>query len=688
MAVENDRYVSRKNSIFLIMACFFAVYLLQLLNLQVFNSQYRKVAEDQGFLHKTKYPARGLIYDRNGKLLVYNKPAYDVMVVMREVEPFDSLDFCRAVNISLDDLRALFANIKRSVGYSRYTPQLLISQLSIEEYAVLQEKLFKFPGFYIQDRTLREYTYPCAAHALGSVGEVSQSDMDADPYYKRGDYAGKNGVEKFYEKELRGKKGVEILLRDVHGRLKGSYRNGELDETPVSGKNIRISIDIDLQQYAEGLMVNKIGSIVAIEPSTGEILTLVSSPSFNPSDLVGRQRGKNFHRLMNDPLKPLLDRPMMARYPPGSTFKPLQALILQKEGVITPSTMYPCHNGFVFGGLRVGCHSHGSPLDMRHAIQTSCNGYFCWGYKALLDRKKYGTIQATFESWKRDVVSFGFGYKTGVDFPNENRGYIPNAAVYDKAYGVNGWRGLTIISNAIGQGEIITTPLQLANYCCAIANRGWWITPHIAKEIDGGELHPQFLEKHVTNVPIQFFEPVIDGMQMSVTGGTSRVATMDSVVVCAKTGTAQNPHGKDHSIFMCFAPRENPRIAIAVFVENGGFGATWAGPIAALMLEKYLNGKVPEKKKHLEERLYKANLIESAATAYKKSEASKQSNKTPIVAPKPSSPATPSAAPKPSSSTPKSVAPKQTGRKKHNGVTKRKNQRKRNATSRKKKRKG
>lgn len=263
---------------------------------------------------------------------------------------------------------------------------------------------------------------------------------------------------------------------------------------------------------------------------------------------------------------------------------------------------------------------------MRHAIQTSCNGYFCWGYKALLDRKKYGTIQATFESWKQDVVSFGFGYKTGVDFPNENRGYIPNAGVYDKVYGVKGWKGLTIISNAIGQGEIITTPLQLANYCCAIANRGWWITPHIAKEIEGGSIDPKYHEKHITNVPFQYFESVIDGMEMSVTGGTSRVAGMDSIVVCAKTGTAQNPHGKDHSIFMCFAPRENPKIVIAVFVENGGFGATWAGPIASLMLEKYLNGKVPDRKKYLEERLYHANLIESAASAYKRSDASKQKN--------------------------------------------------------------
>ncbi len=621
MAVENDHYRSRKTTIIALMIVFFVIYVLQLLNLQIFSTEYKKVADDQGLLHKTRYPARGLIYDRHGKLLVYNKPAYDVMVVMREVKPFDSIDFCRSVNIDLPTLRKLFHDVRTSIGYSSYTPQVLISQLSTEEYAVLQEKLFKFPGFYIQDRTLREYTYPCAAHALGSVGEVSQKEIDNDPYYRRGDYAGKTGVEKFYEKELRGEKGVEFLLRDVHGRLKGSYRNGELDKEPVSGHNITISLDIDLQHYAEGLMVNKIGSIVAIEPQTGEILALVSSPSYNPSDLVGRKRGKNFHRMLVDPLKPLLDRPMMARYPPGSTFKPLQALILQKEGIIKPETRYPCNHGFVFGGLRVGCHGHPSPLDMRHAIQTSCNGYFCWGYKALMDRRKYGTTQATFEAWKRDVVSFGFGYKTGVDFPNENRGYIPNAGVYDKIYGPKGWKGLTIISNSIGQGEIITTPLQLANYCSAIANRGWWITPHIAKKIKGGEVEPRFLEKHITNVPVQYFEPVIDGMEMSVTGGTSRVARMDSIVVCAKTGTAQNPHGKDHSIFMCFAPRTNPKIVIAIVVENGGFGATWAGPIASLMLEKYFHGTIPSSKLYLEDRLYHANLMPNATSAYKRSDA-------------------------------------------------------------------
>lgn len=614
MSVENDNLKDRKDVIIGSMIIIFIIYVLQLINLQILNPEYKQHADSNAFLKKTKFPARGLIYDRNGKLLVYNKPAYDVMVIMNEVQEFDTLDFCHATNITKDKLEKLIKRMKNERGYSKYTPQVLISQLSIEEFAILQEKLYKLPGFYIQDRTLREYTYPCAAHALGSVGEVSQRDMDNDPYYSRGDYAGKNGVEKYYEKTLRGEKGYEILLRDARGRLKGKYQDGKLDKASVPGKNIELSIDIELQAYGEKLMRNKIGSVVAIEPQTGEILALVSSPNFNPSDLVGRQRGENFKRLNNDPLKPLLDRPLMARYPPGSTFKVVNSLIFQQEGIITPETRYPCHHGFVFGGLTVGCHGHPSPLDMRHSLQTSCNGYYCWGLKAMMDNKKYKNVQDAFETWKKDVVSFGFGYKTGVDFPNENRGFIPNAEFYNKRYGERGWKGLTIISIAIGQGEIIATPIQLANYASAIANQGYWITPHIVRKIEGEQIADSLLEKHVTNVDKKYFAASIDGMEMAVKGGTARVAQMDSITVCAKTGTAQNPHGKDHSIFMAFAPRENPRIAIAVVVENAGFGATWAGPIASLMMEKYLNGKISPGRKALEDRMVNANLIPSTKT--------------------------------------------------------------------------
>lgn len=601
----------RKTVLAGMMILVFVIFVVQLFNLQIINKSYKENADSNAFLRKVQYPARGLIYDRNGKLLVYNKPAYDVMVVMNEVETFDTLDFCKSVNITKDQFIRLIKKIqsKENRGYSKHTPQMLLSQLSSEEYGVLQEKLFKFPGFYTQKRTLREYTYPCAAHALGSIGEVSKGELEQDNYYIQGDYIGKNGVEKFYEKELRGEKGVEILLRDARGRIKGKYEEGVLDEAPVSGKNITLSLDIDLQMYGEQLMQGKIGSVVAIEPSTGEILALVSSPSFNPSDLVGRQRSKNFTKLNNDPLKPLLDRPLMARYPPGSTFKVVNALIFQQEGIITEDSRYPCYNGFTAGGLHVGCHRHSSPLDLRHSLQHSCNAYYCYGLRAMIDNHKYGSVENAFEKWKNDVVSFGFGYKLGVDFPNENRGYIPNAEVYNKIYGRNAWRALTIISISIGQGEIITTPIQTANLASIAANRGYFYTPHIVKKIEGSDIDPTFHEKRYTAVNRKYFDPVVDGMELAVLGGTARIAAIDSIKVCGKTGTAQNPHGKDHSIFMAFAPKDNPQIAIAVFVENAGFGATWAGPVASLMMEKYLKGAINPQRKWLEERMFNTNLI-------------------------------------------------------------------------------
>jgi len=605
----NDDLQGRKTVIGGMIIFVFIIFVFQLINLQILNTSYKENADSNAFLKRIQYPARGLIYDRTGKLLVYNKPAYDVMVVIKEVEPFDTTDFCNTVNIDKSLFIRLIKKIKADKGYSPYTPQLLLSQLSVEEFAVLQEKLFKFPGFYIQNRTLREYTYPCAAHALGSIGEVSQNDIDKDNYYTQGDYAGKSGVEKFYENNLRGDKGVEILLRDARGRIKGKYEKGALDKSPVSGKNLTLSLDIDLQMYGEQLMQGKIGSIVAIEPSTGEILALVSSPTYNPSDLVGRQRSKNFTRLNTDPYKPLLDRPLMARYPPGSTFKVVNSLIFQQEGIITPETKFPCHCGFTAGRLHVGCHCHASPLDMRESLQHSCNGYYCQGLRSMLDNDKYGTTEKAFNVWKKDIVSFGFGYKLGVDFPNENRGYIPNADVYNKIYGHGGWHALTIISIAIGQGEVISTPMQTANLAAIVANRGYYYPPHIVKNIKGTKLDPKYTQKKFTAVDPKYFEATVDGMEMAVLGGTATIAKIDSIRVCGKTGTAQNPHGKDHSIFMAFAPRDKPRIAIAVFVENAGFGATWAGPIASLMMEKYLKGHISPNRKYLEDRMSNANLM-------------------------------------------------------------------------------
>ncbi len=607
----NDNLQGRKSVIAGMMILVAAIFIIQLANLQLFNRDYKESADSNAFLKKTQYPARGLVYDRNGKLLVYNQPAYDVMVVMKEIQPFDTLDFCKTVNIDKSTFTRLIKRVQASKGYSKYTPQLLISQLSVEEYAVLQEKLFRFPGFYIQNRTLREYTYPCAAHALGSIGEVNEREIEKDNYYTLGDYTGKNGVEKFYEKELRGEKGIEILLRDANGRVKGRYEDGAMDKAPVSGKNLTLSLDIELQQLGEKLMKGKIGSIVAIEPSTGEILALISSPSFNPSDLVGRKRSKKFTELNNDPYKPLLDRPLMARYPPGSTFKVVNSLIFQEEGIITPETRYPCYHGFTVGSLHVGCHSHASPLDMRHSLQQSCNAYYCWGLKNMFDNKKYGSTENAFNEWKNDIVSFGFGYKLGVDFPNENRGYIPNAGVYDKMYGKGQWRGLTVISIAIGQGEVISTPMQTANLAAIVANRGWFYTPHIVKKIQDGKMDTLYTKKRYTAVSPQYFDATIDGMEMAANSGTARGVAIDTIRICGKTGTAQNPHGKDHSIFMAFAPRDNPKIAIAVFVENAGFGATWAVPIASLMMEKYLKGSISLNRKYLEERMSNTTLLPS-----------------------------------------------------------------------------
>ena len=607
----NDNYQNRKNVVIVMMIIVVAIYIVRLFEMQVLSSNYGEAAESNAFLKRTIFPARGLMYDRNGALLVYNKPTYDVMATMNEMEPFDTLEFCRIVNITPEYLQKRFREIKdknKNRGYSPYTPQLFIPQLSVKEYAELNEKLFRFAGFSIQSRTLREYAFPCAAHALGSIGEVSQKEIDANDYYKRGDYSGQNGIEKQYEEYLRGVKGCEILLRDSRGRIKGRYEDGKFDESPIAGKDLVLSLDIELQQFGEKLMRNKVGSIVAIEPSSGEILALVSSPNFNPSELVGRERGKNFERLNNDPLKPLLDRPMTARYPPGSTFKMINGLVFLHEGIITPEKRYPCARGYHIGNVTVGCHGHPGPLDLVSSIQHSCNAYYCSGLRAMLDNKKYGSVAKGLTVWKDHMVSFGFGYPLGVDFPTENRGLIPNAEYYNKMY--NGrWNSLTVISIAIGQGEVLLTPIQTANAAAILANRGYWYRPHIVKKINGSLIDTTYRKRLYTIAASEHYEAIVKGMELVVTAGTGRAAQIDGIVVCGKTGTAQNPHGKDHSVFLAFAPKDNPKIAIAVFVENAGFGATWAAPIASLMIEKYLTGQINPKRAYLEEQMYKTNLL-------------------------------------------------------------------------------
>lgn len=590
------------------------IYLIRLFNLQVCDDRYKDFADSNAFLRKSQYPSRGLIFDRNGELVVYNQPAYDVMMIPRDVQEFDTVDFCRTLNITRQQFDKRLVDMKDrriNPGYSSYTPQKFITHLSAQDYGRLQEKLYRYPGFFIQKRILRQYNHISAANVLGNIREVSAKDIEKDDYYTAGDYCGDLGVEKSYEKYLRGQKGVEILIRDAHGRIQGKYEEGTHDIAPVSGKNLKLSIDIDLQQYAESLMVNKIGAVVAIEPQTGEILAMVSSPTYDPTMLVGRQRGANYRKLVNDRLHPLFDRALMAAYPPGSTFKPGQGLILLQEGIVNLSTLYPCHNGFISGGLRVGCHAHGAPIPLKPALQTSCNAYFCWGFKAMIDNKrsKYGSSANAFEIWKNHLVSLGYGYRLGVDLPGESRGFIPNAKFYNKIYGEDRWSANTIISVSIGQGEILATPLQIANLCATIANRGWYITPHVVKEIQDTVMPQELLEKHHPDIERRHFDDVAEGMRMAVTGGTCRLANLDSIEVCGKTGTAQNPHGKDHSAFMGFAPYHNPKIAVCVYVENAGFGATYGVPIGSLVIEKYLKGKISPERKHIEQRMLESNTI-------------------------------------------------------------------------------
>lgn len=568
-------------------------YITRLAFLQLSEEEYKKRADSNAFLYNPIFPSRGVIYDRNGELLVYNQPAYDIMVVMREVKNLDTLDFCHTLGITREYFDQRMEQIKdeeKNPGYSTYTQQIFMSQIPAQELSVFQEKLFRFQGFYVRERTIRRYATDNCAHILGYVAEVTKKEMENDEYYNSGDDIGRGGVERSYEADLRGVKGVEVLLRDARGYIQGHYKNGSLDRKPVPGKNLTLSIDAKLQALGEQLMEGKLGSIVAIEPQTGEILCMVSSPTYNPHHMEGKQRGIQIIEMQKDPMRPMLNRAISGTYPPGSTFKTSQGLTFLQEGIITPSTAYPCSRGFRTAGMKVGCHGHPAPLPLIPAIATSCNGYFCWGlYHMLSNRSKYKTIQEAMTTWKDYMVSMGFGYKLGVDMPGEARGMIPNADYYDLRLGK--WNGLGVISIAIGQGEVTLTPLQIANLGATIANRGYYITPHIVKDVKGGKLADSLLVKHKTKVDTIYYNMVVEGMRKAVTGGTCRGANNSQYEVCGKTGTAQN-RGHDHSAFMGFAPKDNPKIAIAVYVENGGFGATFGVPIGALMMEQYINGEL------------------------------------------------------------------------------------------------
>lgn len=594
----------------------FVVIVVKLFYIQVVDNSYKFSANNNVLRCIIQYPTRGLIFDRHGEMLVANQVVYDLLVVKNQVKPFDTLEFASMLGFTVDQVRDAFTQMKKQKGYSPRKSVVLFKQLSASSYARLQEILYKYQGFEVQPRTVRTYPRRIASHLFGYVGEVDESVIKQQPYYQLGDYIGISGIEKYYENELRGTKGVNIYMVDVHNRIKGPYEDGHYDSIAKVGKNLTCTIDADLQEYGEHLMVNKIGSIVAIEPKTGEVLAMISSPSYNPELLIGRDRADNFRVLQQDTLKPIFNRAIMALYPPGSTFKVVNALIGLQEGVVHPDTRYSCNGGYTIG-RGVGCHNHPSPLNLVQSIQASCNTYYCHVFRDIIDNREYGSVEDGFNEWRRHVESFGYGSKLGIDLPNEQKGIVPSVNFYNKYFRKGGWNSLTIISLSIGQGELAATPLQMANLVSTISNKGHYYTPHIVKQIGGEtQMDPQLLEKHFTTIDSTWYKYIIEGMDMAVngvpgSGSTARIAALPDVRICGKTGTSQNPHGNDHSVFFAFAPKDDPQIAIAVYVENAGFGATWAAPIASLMIEKYLKDSIS--RPSLETYVLQANLLDRHA---------------------------------------------------------------------------
>jgi penicillin-binding protein 2 len=572
----------------IILAVFF-IYVLRLFYIQVIDSTYKYSADNNSQRYVTEYPSRGLIFDRKGELLVCNKAAYDLMLNPQELRAFDTTEFCRILKLTKQQVAD---NIRKVKAYSRYKSSPFVYQVSDETYALLQEKLYKFPGFYVQPRTLRRYNKKIGAHLFGYVGEVDSSIIKKYGYYQMGDYIGMSGMEKAYEKELRGDKGVKILLVDVHNRVKGSLQNGRMDTASVLGRNLTSTIDAQLQEYGEMLMTNFRGSIVAIEPSTGEILALVSNPTYDPNLLVGRERSANYNMLRQNNQLPLFNRAVMPKYPPGSTFKLINGMIGLKEGVVNTGTCFSCYLGYTAGRVHVGCHAHPSPYNFIEAIQNSCNAYFCNVFRRIIDNPNYTNKIQAYDNWREMVLSFGYGKKLNTDCPSEVAGNIPSSKYYNKIYR-NSWNSLTVVSLSIGQGEIGVSPLHLANLAATIGNRGYYYTPHTVKKIEGLDtIDSRFTKKHFTAFDTSYFRPIVEGMYSAVNGpvgGTARNAAVSGLDICGKTGTAQTVKGQeDNSIFIAFAPKDNPKIAISVYVEHGGYGATYAVPIASLLIEKYL----------------------------------------------------------------------------------------------------
>lgn len=606
----NDPFYKRKYVIGGIAVAVVLVYIVRLFFLQVIDQSTQEKAENNAQLRQVIYPSRGLIYDRNGELLVANQPIYEVALVVKEMgQDFDTLGFCTALHIDREAFEARMHEMtdhRKNRGYSRFTPQVFMEQLDKEEVAQLQQEQYKYAGVSIRCRTLRDYTYPIASHVLGSVGEVNQNDLERDRYYAVGDYAGRDGIERTYEKQLRGDKGVQILMRDSRGRIQGPYKEGSLDHEAKAGTNLYLSIDRKAQQLAEELLRGKVGSVVAIEPKTGEILVMASAPNWNPGTLVGKERSANYQQLASDPNKPLINRATQAQYSPGSTFKTLQALVGLQEKTITPWTLYPC-NGKQSSPIKC-THSHGSPVDLEEGIEQSCNPYFWAMFRDLLQRDGYADGNVLFKqnytTWRNDILSFGLGQRfEDTDVSEQAAGYVPTVELYNKIYGSKGWKAITIRSLAIGQGEILVTPLQLANQAAAIANKGYYITPHLNRN------DSMKSRIHTTSVDSAYFNVVQTGMARVMSNGTGRWYNVEDLQMCGKTGTVENVHGKDHALFIGFAPKDNPQIAIAVAVENAGFGATWACPIGSLIMEQYLTDEIG--RKSLYERIANANLIDT-----------------------------------------------------------------------------
>lgn len=572
------------------------VFISRLFYLQVYSSPANNLYEDNAIRKVYDYPKRGFVYDRNGTLLVSNQSSYDVMVIPREVKPLDTTEFCNLLKI---DKATFLKTYNKAYHYSPRLPSVFVSHLSKADYAVLQEKMRKFEGFYIQKRSLRHYEASIGANVLGDIGEVNVRTIEKDPYYKMGDLIGKQGIELSYEEELRGKKGIKFIQKNRFNKNIGPYKDGKFDTLPTPGKDITITIDAQLQAYGEKLMAHKHGGIIAIEPSTGEILTMISAPTYNPNALVGRKRSKNFNKLYRDSIaKPLYDRSLLAQYPPGSPFKVLNALIGLQEGVVTTNDKFSCSHGYRYGKRKMGCHGHISPANMNIGIYESCNAYFANVYRRIIE--KYDTPYEGMTIWNKHVTSFGLGDYLGYDLKIGSPGRIPSGDFYDKWYGKNRWRTTFTLSNAIGQGEVEATPIQLANMVAAIANRGYFYTPHIIKSIEDQAIDTKYTTPRHTTIDKQNFEPVIQGMFDVYNKGTAASLQVKGLEICGKTGTAENfvkidgekTQLTDHSIFVAFAPKDNPKIAIAVFVENGYWGSRFAGKIASLMIEKYINGSI------------------------------------------------------------------------------------------------